>query len=225
MNAEIVFNDFAKFVESDDKYYTWGKHGIIEDVLAFLGLPSREFLGANSVVHANNLQTLHDFMISTASDEQLMHIYNIAHSKESVPTVSALADSGNKVFVSMPMNKEKCAFVDEIRNGIESALNNTGNTPYFLDKDIHNDNIYVKMLNEIAACKFLVADLTSQNNGVYYEAGYAKALGKTVIFTCKSSDFPNRHFDIQQVQTVSWNTTDDLADKLSNQIKESGLSL
>lgn len=224
MNAELIFNEFAKYAESDNQYFTFGKHGIIEDVLAYMGLPSKKFLGAGQVVHADNLETLHDFMVTTASDEQLMYIYNIAKGEKVLPAVSPLADSGGKVFVSMPMNKDKCPYVDEIRRGIEQALINTGNTPYFLDKDPHNDNIYVKMLEEITACKFLIADLTSQNNGVYYEAGYAKALGKTVILTCKDDDFKNRHFDIAQVQTLSWSNADNLANVLSQQIKNANLS-
>jgi len=224
MNAEQIFNEFAKCAESDNQYYTFGKHGIIEDVLAYMGLPSKKFHGANQVVHADNLNTLHEFMVKTASDEQLMYIYNIAKGEKKLPEVSPLTDSGGKVFVSMPMNKDKCPYVDEIRKGIERALKDTCNTPYFLDKDPHNDNIYVKMLEEITACKFLVADLTSQNNGVYYEVGYAKALGKTVILTCKDEDFKNRHFDIAQVQTLSWSDADSLANVLSQQIKNARLN-
>ena len=202
MNAEIIFNEFAKFAESNNHYYTFEKHGIIEDVLAFMGLPSKKFLGASSVVHADNLETLHNFLISQASDEQLMYVYNLAKGNRKLPAISPLADCGGKVFVSMPMNKEKCQYVDEIRLGIETALKNTGNIPYFLDKDSHNDNIYVKMLDE---------------------AGYAKALGKTVILTCKDTDFKNRHFDIAQVQTLSWKNADELATVLSQQIRQSGL--
>ena len=224
MNAEMIFNEFAKYAETNRDYYTFGKPGIIEDVLAFMGLPSKKFIGAASVVHADNLETLHNFLISQASDEQLMYVYNLAKGNRKLPAISPLADCGGKVFVSMPMNKEKCLYVDEIRLGIESALKTTGNTAYFLDKDSHNDNIYVKMLDEITACKFLVADLTSQNNGVYYEAGYAKALGKTVIMTCKDTDFKDRHFDIAQVQTLSWKNADELASVLSQQIRKSGLA-
>lgn len=44
MNAEIIFNEFAKFAESNNHYYTFEKHGIIEDVLAFMGLPSKNSL-------------------------------------------------------------------------------------------------------------------------------------------------------------------------------------
>lgn len=79
------------------------------------------------------------------------------------------------------------------------------------------------MLSEVTSCKFLVADLTSQNNGVYYEAGYAKALGKTVILTCHESEFNSRHFDVQQVQTIKWCNSDDLSDKLYEQIVSSNL--
>lgn len=223
MNAEIIFNEFAKFAESNHHYYTFEKHGIIEDVLAFMGLPSEKFFGASSAVHADNLETLHKFLTTRASNEQLKYVYDITKGNVKTPEISPLTDCGGKVFVSMPMNKEKCQYVDEIRLGIETALKNTGNTPYFLDKDSHNDNIYVKMLDEITACKFLVADLTSQNNGVYYEAGYAKALGKTVIMTCKDTDFKDRHFDIAQVQTLSWKNADELATVLSQQIRQSGL--
>ena len=48
--------------------------------------------------------------------------------------------------------------------------------------------------------------------------GYAKALGKTVIFICKDSDFANIHFDIKQVQTISWHDESDLSEKLAEQI-------
>lgn len=80
------------------------------------------------------------------------------------------------------------------------------------------------MMEEIISCKFLIADLTSQNPGVYYEAGYAKAAGKTVIFTCKEDDFESVHFDIKQTQMVIWNNESTLTEKLFNQIKGSNLS-
>lgn len=62
MNVEMIFNEFAKYAETNRDYYTFGKHGIIEDVLAFMGLPSKKFFGASSAVHADNLETLHNFL-------------------------------------------------------------------------------------------------------------------------------------------------------------------
>ena len=220
MNREQIFTAFAKYVEADKDYYDNGKHGIIEDVLAWLNIPAENFIAVKSVVHTQNLQKLHDYLVSSATDEQLRQVYELTKGVE-LPKYSPVADSSGKVFISMPMNPDKCADVEVIRKGIDEALKDTGNEAYFLDKDVHNDNIFNKMLEEIVACKFLVADLTSQNTGVYYEAGYAKAIGKTVILTCKSSDFSNVHFDIKQTQIVVWNDADDLRIKLAEHIRKS----
>lgn len=76
-------------------------------------------------------------MLTRASNEQLKYVYDITKGNAKTPEISPLTDCGGKVFVSMPMNKEKCQYVDEIRLGIETALKNTGNIPYFLDKDSH----------------------------------------------------------------------------------------
>ncbi len=223
MNAEMIFNEFAKYAESDSKYYTFGKHGVIEDVLAWFNVPSDKFIGTSSSVHANNLEKLHDFMITNATDDQLKVIANVCKKHMNVPAVDFTDEAAERVFVSMPMNEQKCDCVAVIRKGINTALKNTGNKPFFLDKAIHSENIYNVMLENIHNCKFLVADLTTQNLGVYYEAGYAKALGKTVIFTCKDSDLKNIHFDIKQVQTIGWKDESELSEELAKQI--CGLSL
>lgn len=225
LEPEIVFTEFAKYAESDDTYYSFGRHGIIEEVLAFMGLPSKKFKGSSAVVHSDNLEVLHKFLVESASIEQLTYIHKLVTDKVEIPKPVLLTESAGRVFVSMPMNKDNCALVDSIRKGINGAIKGTGNIPYFLDKDSHNDNIYVKMLSEITSCKFLVADLTSQNNGVYYEAGYAKALGKTVILTCHESEFNYRHFDIQQIQTIKWSNSDDLSVKLCEQIRACNLEV
>ena len=150
-------------------------------------------------------------------------IADICKKQIQVPVVDYTDDAAGQVFVSMPMNEEKCNCVSMIRNGIKKALLETDNEPYFLDKDCHSENIYNVMLEHIHNCKFLIADLTTQNLGVYYEAGYAKALGKTVIFTCRDTDFKNRHFDIQQIQTISWHDESDLSRLLAEQICSLGL--
>ncbi len=220
MNREQVFNEFAKYVENDSEYYKNANHGIIEDVLAWLNIPSEVFIGVPSFVHAKNLEKLHLYIQNQATEEQLKQIYGLTKNIQ-LPKQSPMSESVGKVFVSMPMNKNKCSYVDDIRSGITDALINAGYEPYFLDKDSHNDNIVNKMIDEIATCRFLIADLTSQNNGVYYEAGYAKALGKTVIFSCKKDDFDNVHFDIRQTQIVVWDDVDDLKSKMENHIRNS----
>lgn len=222
MNAEMIFNKFAKMAEKDDSYYTFGKHGIIEDLLAWFNIPSEKFIGSNSVAHSNNLEKLHDFMISKATNDQLKAIAEFCETSN-IPVVDISNEAAGNVFVSMPMNREKCNCIDEIRNGMREACQESNNIAFFLDQSAHSENIYNKMLENIRNCKFLIADLTTQNTGVYFEAGFAKALGKTVIFTCKKSDFDNIHFDVKQIQIIIWDDERDLSNKLAKQIRELNL--
>ncbi len=70
------------------------------------------------------------------------------------------------------------------------------------------DNI---MRVKIRDSKFVIADLTHDNNGAYWEAGYAEGLGKPVIFICekKKFDAQKTHFDTNHCTTVPWSRDDD----------------
>ena len=223
MNKEQIYALFRKKAEENKQYFNFERYGIIEELLAYFGLPSKEFRGASSWVHEDNLKTLHDFLINSASNEQLTLVYQIATGKNIVPVMNTRLPASGSIFVSMPMNKEKYDCVDDIRCGTETAIIATKNQPYYLDLDAHNGNIYEKMFEEIQSCKFLIADFTYQNAGVYYETGYAKGIGKTVIHICRSDEFSNLHFDVKQIQFVFWNNMEDLSQKLEKQIRESGL--
>jgi hypothetical protein len=58
----------------------------------------------------------------------------------------------------------------------------------------------------IRAARFLVADLTHDNNGAYFEAGFAEGLGLPVIYTCEASKFRDKktHFDTNHMHTIPW---------------------
>ena len=59
---------------------------------------------------------------------------------------------------------------------------------------------------EIQASDFLVADLTHDNLGAYWEAGYAEGLGKPVIYMCEKIKFESQktHFDTNHHLTIVW---------------------
>ena len=66
------------------------------------------------------------------------------------------------------------------------------------------------MEHEIRRCRFVVADLSDDNAGAYWEAGFAEGLGKPVFYICceKEPSDPTidkkTHFDTNHRQTVSW---------------------
>lgn len=56
----------------------------------------------------------------------------------------------------------------------------------------------------IRTSRFVLADLSHDNSGAYWEAGYAEGLGKPVIYTCEKSKFESQqtHFDTNHHLTV-----------------------
>jgi hypothetical protein len=62
---------------------------------------------------------------------------------------------------------------------------------------------------EIQSSDFLVADLTHDNPGAYWEAGYAEGLGKPVIYTCEKGKFEaaKTHFDTNHHLTIVWESS------------------
>jgi hypothetical protein len=63
-----------------------------------------------------------------------------------------------------------------------------------------------KLRVEIQSSDFLVADLTHDNSGAYWEAGYAEGLGKPVIYICEKDKFESAktHFDTNHHLTIIW---------------------
>jgi hypothetical protein len=71
------------------------------------------------------------------------------------------------------------------------------------------DNI---MRAQIRDAAFIIVDLTHDNSGAYWEAGYAEGLGKPVIYICEKSKFEKAqtHFDTNHCTTVQWDNNDNL---------------
>jgi nucleoside 2-deoxyribosyltransferase len=62
-------------------------------------------------------------------------------------------------------------------------------------KNVQGDyRITDKILTMIGQARFVVADLTHERPNVYFELGYARGLGKTVITLLRAGAIP--HFDV-----------------------------
>jgi nucleoside 2-deoxyribosyltransferase len=119
----------------------------------------------------------------------------------------------NQAFVAMSFSDElNSVWSNAIKKGIEDA----GYSPYRIDKEPHSDRIDMKIMNEIKNSRFLIADVTNQRQGVYFEAGYALGLGLPVIWSCRKEDFKHVHFDTRQYNHIIWETSEQLKEQLYN---------
>ena len=121
--------------------------------------------------------------------------------------------NGKNVLVAMKFGDDTKKLREAIREGISEA----GYIAIFIDEVEHNDFITPELLKYIRDSKFVVVDLSHQNNGAYFEEGYAMGLGKPVIQLCKKD--VRLHFDIAQKNTIIWETEDEIVDRLRNRIK------
>jgi len=73
------------------------------------------------------------------------------------------------------------------------------------------------MREKIRDAAFVLVDLTHENSGAYWEAGYAEGLGKPVLYICERAKFEaaKTHFDTNHLTTVLWE-----ADKPSEFIEQ-----
>lgn len=127
-----------------------------------------------------------------------------------------LQQSGRKAFVAMWFdNALDTAWTDGLQPGIREA----GYEPYRIKEDIHNERIDMRIVAEIRACRFMVADVSGERTAVYYEAGLAEGLGKLVIRTCREDWVEKLSFDTRQFRHIVWKTTEQLRRDLTATIR------
>jgi hypothetical protein len=83
-------------------------------------------------------------------------------------------------------------------------------TGYALGNALRSDpkagNLHARLEVEIRTARFVVAEMSHNNNGAYWEAGFARGLGKPVIymFNKEIAKADRPHFDVGSDLYVSW---------------------
>jgi len=113
--------------------------------------------------------------------------------------------SGVQGFVAMAFRPE----LDSLYLAIAEAITSAGFRPRRIDKHEYIGGVLDEIVAQIRDSRFLVADLTFNRGGVYYEAGFGRALGIPVIPTCRADqlqdDSKHRiHFDMQHLNVIGW---------------------
>lgn len=122
-----------------------------------------------------------------------------------------LATNKPKVFVVMPIQGEKHGDQEQQRiyreyderfETIEAVVSEAGGVAIRIDKEHPLEDLVGRIKKEIRASVFVIADLTDERPSCYFEAGYAEALGRPVIYVSSKQSVakpgtPTKvHFDI-----------------------------
>jgi hypothetical protein len=99
-------------------------------------------------------------------------------------------------------------------DGFMPALEEVGYHPIRIDLVPHNDKICDRIEAEIRRSGLVVADMTGNRGGVYFEAGLAKGLGIPVIWTCRQDYVGHLHFDTRQYNHIVWTDAGELKESL-----------
>ena len=133
------------------------------------------------------------------------------------------AVDSRKAFMAMKYgDKQLDKIVEEV---FKPAIKQTGFDLVRLDDVLKAGLIDDRLRIEIQTSRFLIADLTHDNLGAYWEAGYAEGLGNPVIYTCEKKIFEDPktkpHFDTNHHLTILWDAENlqEAAEKLKATIR------
>lgn len=129
------------------------------------------------------------------------------------------SDSNSRyVFVLLPFANEFFTVYEEV---VKPTLMDLGCIVEHADEVQTVDSIIDIVLTRIAKSDFLIADTTGKNPNVFYEIGYAHALGKKVILLAQNAkELP---FDVRHWRHIIYNI--DQPHVLSKKLKDVALSL
>jgi hypothetical protein len=118
-------------------------------------------------------------------------------------------------FVLMPLSEK---FADVYQLGIKDACTSAGAYCERVDEQIFDERILDRIYNQIAKADLVVADMTGRNPNVFYEVGYAHALGKlTILLTQNAEDIP---FDLKHFPHIVYSKgISTLREELTRRVK------
>lgn len=151
----------------------------------------------------------------------------------------SLGATVHRVFIVMPIQGEKFGTQDEQRiwkeydarfEVIENLLGRYDAVAIRIDKEHTLDELVKKIKEEIEKSAFVIADLTDERPSCYFEAGYAEALKKPIIFMASKESVVNPktatkiHFDIHRNVNYFTNTKE-LRSKLKSALDKNSSRL
>lgn len=149
----------------------------------------------------------------------LKQLYKRKYDKIAIPPIT----KRNQIFVAMMFSAETSSTYEQVYKPVIQSLNYAAMR---IDEKQFNGSIIGEITSEITNSIALIADLTGNRGGVYYEAGIARGLQLCnhpikLVLTCRRDFFDSErvHFDVSGDNIVLYENDDDLKNKLSMRLK------
>ena len=120
-----------------------------------------------------------------------------------------------QVFIVMRFEDE---FLNSAYKGvIQPVVEEFNYRPLRIDEIQDSGVISDQILKEIARSEIVIADLSGGRPNCYYEAGFAHALEKKIIFTIRKGE--TVHFDLSGYRFIVWSTEQELREQLQKRLQ------
>lgn len=144
----------------------------------------------------------------------LRQLYKRKYDRVTLPPIK----KHNQIFVAMMFSSDTDSIYENVYKPVVASL---GYLALRIDEKQFNGSIIGEITTEIKDSLALVADLTGNRGGVYYEAGIARGLQLCnhpikLIFTCCQEFFKSEgvHFDVKGDNIIIYSDENDLKAKL-----------